>query len=82
VLRCDFQQGSDPERCVETNSNAPNTALERTAHSAGSVCMRGSVPVGRRSAWALGCGMAVVVRILEALLGAFLIAGLFAPNET
>ena len=32
----------------------PNTALERTAHSAGSVRMRGSVPVGRRSVWALG----------------------------
>jgi hypothetical protein len=35
----------------------------------------------RGSCLTLGCGMAVVVRLLEALLGAFLIAGLLAPNE-
>jgi hypothetical protein len=27
---------------------APNKPVERTAHSAGSVLLRGSVPVGRR----------------------------------
>jgi hypothetical protein len=32
----------------------PNDPVERTAHSAGSVPMRGSVPVGRRSPAALG----------------------------
>src|SRR5262249_52083677 len=32
----------------------PNHPVERTAHSAGSVLMRGSVPVGRRSPGALG----------------------------
>jgi hypothetical protein len=38
-------------RSYETASNHP---VERTAHSAGSVLMRGSVPVGRRSPGALG----------------------------
>jgi predicted adenylyl cyclase CyaB len=33
---------------------APNNPVERTAHSAGSVLRRGSVPVGRRSPEALG----------------------------
>jgi hypothetical protein len=32
----------------------PNNPVERTAHSAGSVPLRGSVPVGRRSLGALG----------------------------
>jgi hypothetical protein len=33
---------------------ASNNPVERTAHSAGSVLMRGSIPVGRRSLRALG----------------------------
>jgi hypothetical protein len=33
---------------------APNTALKRKAHSAGSALMHGSVPEGRRSICILG----------------------------
>jgi hypothetical protein len=32
----------------------PNNPVERTAHSVGSVLIRGSVPVGRRSPGAFG----------------------------
>jgi len=46
---------------VSRTAPAPNNPVERTAHSVGSVFIRGSVPVGRRSPGAFG--LVSIVRV-------------------
>jgi len=56
MVSWNLRQGIANGRAESTalTTPGPNNPVERTAHSAGSVLMRGSVPVGRRSPGALG----------------------------